>query len=111
MDENAFGEVQELFGVDEELDWGDTTIVLTDEDGEPVVFEVLDTMDYQDVPYLVVSPIEEGVESSDVLVMRMLADEGDESVLEVADDDVAAAVFERFMEAHADEYDFEEGDD
>ncbi|MDD5803533.1 DUF1292 domain-containing protein [Blautia sp. HCP3S3_H10_1] len=91
-------------------------ITLTDENGEDMDFEYLDTIDYEGKRYAVLLPPIEDVEGEDededeeVLILQVEDDgtEDSESYVFVDDDDVLSAVFDIFKEKFKDEFDFAE---
>lgn len=91
-------------------------ITLTDENGEDMDFEYLDTIDYEGKRYAVLLPPIEDVagededEDEEVLILQVEDDgtEDSESYVFVDDDDVLSAVFDIFKEKFKDEFDFAE---
>lgn len=85
-------------------------IELTDEEtGEKIVFEYLDTIDYEGVTYFVLTEFfeEEAPEENDVYVMKMITDENGEETLEIEDnDEIVSTIFEIFKEHVGDEFEF-----
>ena len=80
---------------------------LTDEDGNEIELELIDSIDHQGKEYLVLLPLEE--ESSETIILEVEPnDDGTESFLSVSDEDVLNAVFAIFKERFADFFTFEE---
>ncbi len=81
---------------------------LTDEDGNEVELELLDSVEYKGAEYLILTPLEEE-EASEVIILEVdqYAD-GTERYLSVDDGEVLAAVFAIFRERFADFFTFEE---
>lgn len=80
---------------------------LTDEDGNEIELELIDSIDHQGKEYLVLLPLEE--ESSETIILEVEPnDDGTESFLSVSDEDVLDAVFAIFKERFADFFTFEE---
>ena len=87
----------------------DRLIELTDEEsGEKVIFEHLDSVDYNGNKYFVLTEYsEEELEESDVYVMELVTlDNGEESLEVVEDDDVINNVFDEFKSRVGDEFEF-----
>lgn len=81
---------------------------LTDEDGNEVEFELLDSVEYKGAEYLILTPLEEE-EASEVIILEVDTHaDGTESYLSVDDGEVLAAVFAIFRERFADFFTFEE---
>ncbi|MBV7271896.1 DUF1292 domain-containing protein [Clostridium thailandense] len=65
-----------------------TSIVLNDEDGNEVEFEVITKMDIEDKEYLVVVPKDRDEEDTDeAIVLRIDKDEDDNDILVTVEDD------------------------
>lgn len=81
---------------------------LTDEDGNEVELELLDSVEYKGAEYLILTPLEEE-EASEVIILEVDTHaDGTESYLSVEDGEVLAAVFAIFRERFADFFTFEE---
>lgn len=79
---------------------------LTDEDGNEVEFELIDSVDYEGKEYLILLPPEE--EASEVVILEVEPHaDGSESYLTVNDEATLMAVFEIFKEHFADFFTFE----
>lgn len=84
-------------------------IELTDETtGESVLFEHLDTVEFDGKEYFVLTDYyEEPQEESDVYVMTIVIDENGEETLEIVEDDaMVAKIFDMFKERVGDEFEF-----
>ena len=80
---------------------------LTDENGEEVEFEYLDSVDYEGKEYLVLMPAEEG--SSEIIILEVQpVDEETENYLSVSDEKVLDAVYGIFKERYKDVLTFED---
>ena len=80
---------------------------LTDEDGNEIELELVDSIDHQGKEYLVLLPLEE--EANETIILEVEPnDDGTESFLSVSDEDVLDAVFAIFKERFADFFTFEE---
>ena len=65
-----------------------TSIVLNDEDGNEVEFEVITKMDIEDKEYLVVVPKDRDEDDTDeAIVLRIDKDEDDNDILVTVEDD------------------------
>ena len=80
----------------------DNIIILTDDEGKDIEFELLDVIELEEVKYVVVLPTEE-TEDDEVVILRM---NEDESFVGVEDSDVLAEVFEIFKERNGELFDF-----
>lgn len=84
-----------------------TILTLTDEDGESVDFEYLDSVEYQAKEYLVLIPAEEG--SNEIVILEVEpVDEENENYLPVTDEDVLSSVYAIFKERYKDVLTFED---
>lgn len=89
------------------MDELENVIMLTDEEGIEEPFEYLDTVEYEGVEYVVLTPVtEEESDELEVVILRILhEDNGDDSFVTEEDGDVLEAVFEIYRER------YEEADD
>ena len=86
----------------------DNVIVLSDENGNALEFEFVDSLEYEGAEYVLLLPTDE--ESEDVVILQSVADEEDEEMVNfitVENVDVLEAVYDLFKEKLQDEYDFE----
>ena len=82
-------------------------LTLTDENGNEVNFEYLDSVEYQGVEYLVLAP--EGDEEGETVILEVQpVDEENENYIGVEDEAVLDAVFAIFKEKYKDILQFEE---
>ena len=82
-------------------------LTLTDENGNDVDFEYLDSVEYQGKEYLVLMPAEE--ESTEVVILEVEpVDEEMENYLSVGDEVVLNAVYDIFKERYKDVLVFED---
>lgn len=79
---------------------------LTDEEGNSVEFEVLDSVDYQGVEYLILLPLDEEAEEVEILEV-VPGKDGNDSFMTVEDQEILNAVFAEFKERFQDIYNFE----
>ena len=79
-------------------DFGNTYVVLTDEEGNEKEFEHIDTVGYNGETYMAFIPagIEVG-EEAEVVILKVTEDDGEEILLSVDDDEEADRVFELVM--------------
>ncbi len=82
-------------------------ITLTDDNGEDVSFEILDTVEYKERLFAVLLPFES--EEDEVVILEILPAEDPEydDFVSVEDENLLNEVFEEFKKAHADEFDFQ----
>ena len=94
----------ELDEFDEE---NENYITLTDDNGEDVSFEILDTVEYKERLFAVLLPFES--EEDEVVILEILPTEDPEydDFVSVEDENLLNEVFEEFKKAHADEFDFQ----
>lgn len=79
---------------------------LTDEDGNEVAFEIVDSVDYEGDEYLILLPLEE--EDPEVVILKVVPDgKGNESFVTVDTEETLMAVFEIFKERFKDIFTFE----
>ena len=82
-------------------------LTLTDENGNEVNFEYLDSVEYNGVEYLVLAP--EGDEEGETVILEVQpVDEENENYIGVEDEAVLDAVFSIFKEKYKDVLEFEE---
>jgi len=89
-------------------------VELFDEAGEKVVFELLDTVEYEGAKYTLLTPYYETEEEydldepADVFVMKeVLAENSNEPMLETVEDEaLLQTVYGLFKNKHADEFEF-----
>ncbi len=82
-------------------------LTLTDENGEEINFEYLDSVEYQGVEYLVLAP--EGDEDGETVILEVQpVDEENENYFGVEDEAVLEAVFAIFKEKYKDILQFED---
>ncbi|GEM_PF-564878 len=80
-------------------------IVLSDEDGNEVVFEWLDTVEYEDECYGVFMPVED--EEDGVVILHITVNDNEEEIYDSIDDDeLVNKLFELFKEQNKDNYTF-----
>ncbi len=86
----------------------DNLVYLSDDEGNEMAFEYLDTVEYQGNEYVVLISTDEDDDEVVILQLETLAedDEGDDTFIAVEDESVAEAVFELFKERNKDYYNF-----
>ena len=108
-DEKELNPNEEIEEEDEELD--DGIVELTDEEGNPVKFQHLATVEYEGEYYLALLPLDaeenSDDESEEVLLLKIEHDEtNDEDYYATIEDDaVSDAVFAKFLELMQEEDD------
>ena len=81
----------------EELEDNENYITLTDDDGQDISFEVLDTIEYKDRLFAVLLPFED--EDDEVVILEIIPGEDPEmdDFVTVDDEDLLNEVFEDFQ--------------
>lgn len=82
----------------------DNVIVLTDEDGNDVEFEWLDTVEMNDNTYVVVLPADE--EADEVVILKMEKNDEEETFVGLEDEKEINEVFEEFKSRNQEIFDF-----
>ena len=82
-------------------------LTLTDENGENVDFEYLDSVDYEGTEYLVLMPADEAATEIVILAVEPV-DEEMENYLSVNDENILNAVYDIFKERYKDVLTFED---
>ena len=88
-------------------------VELYDENGEKIVFELLDTIEFEESKYVLLTPYFATEEEydldkpADVFIMKKVEFKGREPVLETVDDDaLLQTVYTLFKDSHAGEFEF-----
>ena len=81
-------------------------VTLEDEDGNEIEFELAAIMPHGDKQYAVLLPLEEDDGGIVILEYQQTDDEEGDLYSDVEDEDILDAVFNKFKEAYADEFDF-----
>lgn len=80
-------------------EYGNNFVTLTDEDGNEVEFEHIDTVEYNGKMYLAFIPAELSLEEeAEVVIMQVIQENGEDMLEAVEDDEIADAVFDIVME-------------
>lgn len=114
MAEEEKNEVEELdeIEVDEDAPQEEEGVmVLTDDDGEEIAFEYLDTIDYEGSEYVVLLPADaDEDEAVEVLILKVEygEDEDDEQYVSVESEELLDKLFEIFRENNGDDFEFVE---
>ena len=91
----------------EEMQEGlDNIIVLTDDEGNDIEFEWLDTIQMNDKTYVVVLPTEEDAE--EVVILKVEQEENEDTFVGLEDETEINAVFDVFKEKNKENFDFED---
>lgn len=86
-------------------DFGNDYVVLTDEDGNEVEFEHIDTVEVDGQMYMAFIPAELAVdEEAEVVILKVVEEDGEEILVSVEDDAEADRVFAIVMERVEDMY-------
>ena len=86
-------------------DFGNNYVVLTDEDGNEVEFEHIDTVEVDGETYMAFIPAELAVdEEAEVVILKVVEEDGEEVLVSVEDDDEADRVLDIVMERVEDMY-------
>lgn len=81
-------------------------VVLQDNEGNEVEFELLDVVEYDGDEYIVL--IENDEEAQDVMILKIESvDDETEDYVGIDDEELLTNVFEKFKEKYKDEFDFE----
>ena len=81
-------------------------VVLTDENGNDLEFEWLDTITYNDEFYIVLLPLDDEADEVVILLMEYNGEGEPENFLPVEDEETLQAVYEIFQEKNKDKFDF-----
>lgn len=82
-------------------------VVLCDEEGNELEFELIDTVEYQDSEYAMLLPTDEDAE--EIVILQIVADPEDEEMIDfvtIEDEAVIEAVYDIFKDRLQDEFDF-----
>ena len=81
-------------------------ITLTNENGEEVEYQLIDSITYENAEYVVLLPVDE--EDCEVVILDVEADDDEmENYVVVDDEEILEGVYAIFKERFADELDFE----
>lgn len=84
-------------------------VILTDEEGNEVEFQHIDTVEIEGITYMAFIPAELAVdEEAEVVILKVIVENGEEILATVDDEATADQVFEVVMERVEDMYEEEE---
>lgn len=90
-------------------EYGNDYVVLTDEDGNEVEFQHIDTVEVDGETYMAFIPAELAVdEEAEVVILKVIEENGEEILASVEDEDEADKIFDIVMERVEDMYEDEE---
>ncbi|MBS5702637.1 MAG: DUF1292 domain-containing protein [Butyricicoccus pullicaecorum] len=90
-------------------EYGNDYVVLTDEDGNEVEFQHIDTVEVDGETYMAFIPAELAVdEEAEVVILKVIEEDGEEILASVEDEDEADKIFDIVMERVEDMYEDEE---
>lgn len=93
-------------------DFGNNYVVLTDEDGNDKEFEHIDTVEMNGETYMAFIPADLKVdEEAEVVILKVVEEDGEEILASVEDDDEADRIFELVMDRVEDIYEDDDGPD
>lgn len=93
-------------------DFGNNYVLLTDEEGNEVEFEHIDTVEVDGETYMAFIPAELAVEEeAEVVILKVGEEDGEEVLVSVEDDDEADRVFQIVMERVEEMYESEDDAD
>ncbi|MFI3114918.1 MAG: DUF1292 domain-containing protein [Clostridia bacterium] len=80
-------------------EYGNNYITLTDEDGKESEFEHIDTIDHNNETYVAFIPADlEDEEEAEVVILKVLEEDGEEILSSIDDEDELMTVFNIFLE-------------
>ena len=85
----------------------DALLILVDEQGNEVEYEMVDSIIYENAEYVVLLPVEDGDCEAVILAVEEAEDDM-ENYVAVEDEEILSAVYEIFKEHYADQLDFED---
>ena len=83
----------------------DNIVVLTDDEGQDIEFEWLDTVELGEEQYIVLLPIEDE-EAEEVVILKMETDDEQENFIPVESEEELNEVYELFKERNKENFDF-----
>ncbi len=91
----------------EELEENENYITLTDDDGNEVSFEILDTVEYKERVFAVLLPFDEDDDGIVILEIIESEDEDFDDFVAVEDEALLEEVYTEFKKNYKGEYEFE----
>lgn len=93
-------------------EFGNDIVTLTDDEGNELVLEHLDTVEYNGMTYLAFIPEEMSVEDSyELIIMKVEQENGEEMLVTLDDEDELAEMFQIFSERLEDTFEEEESEE
>ena len=91
----------------EEIEDNENYITLTDDDGNEVSFEILDTVEYKERLFAILLPFDE--EDDGILILEIIEgdDEDFDDFVSIEDDSLLEEVYSEFKKNYKGEYEFE----
>ncbi|MBQ3084240.1 MAG: DUF1292 domain-containing protein [Clostridia bacterium] len=94
-------------------EYGNDFVVLTDEDGREIEFEVLGSIEYNGLTYVGLieqfdDPQQQLESDGQIIILKAIEDDNGEELLVTIENDELAEVLPAFEEALGEEYDIEE---
>lgn len=79
-------------------EFGPDFITVTDEDGNDIELELVDSLIYNGVPYLSFFPAESDEEDPGLVILKVIEENGEELLSTPDSDEELTEVYDRFME-------------
>lgn len=93
-------------------EFGNDIVTLTDDEGNELMLEHLDTVEYNGMTYLAFIPEEMSVEDSyELIIMKVEQENGEEMLVTLDDEDELAEMFQIFSERLEDTFEEEESEE
>lgn len=91
----------------EEIEDNENYITLTDDDGNEVSFEILDTVEYKERLFAILLPFDE--EDDGIVILEIIEgdDEDFDDFVSIEDDSLLEEVYSEFKKNYKGEYEFE----
>ena len=89
----------------EEADNIENYITLTDDNGEDVSFEIIDTIEYEERTFAVLIPFDD--EDDEVVILEVILSEDGDEFVSVDDDELLEEVYRLFKENYEGDLEFE----
>ena len=84
-------------------EYEEEVLLLTDEDGNEVPFQIVDTLELADELFAILSPVDE--EDDEILIFRILEDEEGQQFEQMDDEDIVQRVLDVYRSSDED-YEF-----
>lgn len=84
------------------------TIVLTDEDGNDIEFEFLDSFEHKGTAYVVLMSVEDEDDAVAIMEVEEGETENDDNLLTIEDAELLDELYQIFKERNSDFFDFED---